>query len=114
MEGTTLHRTKVAAARGFQASGVEIARGQQVYYEAEGRWSTNRDGTTTDANGRSDNSGRLIGVVMNEYELGKPFFLGAKSSFSSPVDGRLYLRCHDAFHELADNDGHIVVRFSLQ
>lgn len=105
------HRTRVAAARGFQASGLEVAAGQRYSFQADGRWSTMTGGQDTDADGGADNSGRLVGVVMNAFDLGTPFLLGTRSSFVAPTNGRLYLRCNDPWHELGDNDGQIVVSF---
>ena len=51
---------------------------------------------------------------MNDFELGEPFLLGNESSFVSRTGGRLYLRCNDAWNALGDNEGQIVVRFSLR
>jgi hypothetical protein len=105
------HRTLVKAARGFQASGLEVVAGQRYNCQADGRWSTGAGCEMTDADGREDDSSRLVGVVMNGFKLGEPFLLGTSSSFVAPMDGRLHLRCNDAWNELGDNEGHIVVKF---
>lgn len=107
------HRTRVVAARGFQASGLTVAAGQRYRYQAKGEWSTAANEEGTDADGLGDDAGRLVGVVMQGDKLSKPFLLGADGSFEGPANGRLYLRCNDAWNELADNQGQIVVRFNL-
>jgi hypothetical protein len=107
------HRTRVVAARGFQASGVQVVAGQRYICEAAGQWSTGAGCESTDADGRKDDSSRLVGVVMNDFKLGKPFLLGNRSSFVAPMNGRLHLRCNDAWNELGDNEGHIVVKLCL-
>jgi len=113
LEGHHSHRTLVEAARGFQASGLEVVAGQRYNCEAEGQWSTGAGCETTDADGREDDASRLVGVVMNAFKLGEPFLLGTNSSFVAPMDGRLHLRCNDAWNELSDNEGHIVVKLCL-
>lgn len=112
LDGGQTHHSRVAAARGFQASGAEVVAGQQYSYEADGRWSTHSDSGSTDADGRADDSGRLVGVVLNGFKLGKPFTLGVRGTFEAPSTGRLYLRCGDAWNEVGDNEGKIVVRFT--
>jgi len=102
----------VQAARGYQATGVVVARGQCYDYEARGNWSTSADVRATDANGRVDGVGRLEGVVMRDYQLSEPFELGTSGSFSPSISGRLYVRCHDRWNRLADNRGALRVAFS--
>jgi len=104
------HTARVAAARGFQASGLTLSAGQRYHYRAAGAWSLSADGGVTDADGEAGR-GRLVGVVLSEMRLGKAFPLGVEGSFHAPADGLLYLRCEDAWNELADNQGHVDVTF---
>ena len=43
------------------------------------------------------------------FTLSAAIPLGADNMFTAPADGRLYLRCNDAWTELADNSGEIEV-----
>jgi len=108
------HRTRVVAARGFQASGVRVVAGQGYTVETDGRWSTDVNRDETDADGHEDHSGRLVGAVMDDFKLGEPFLLGTSDSFRAPADGQLYLRCNDAWNEIGDNAGQIVATFRMK
>lgn len=101
---------RIQAARGYQASGVRLAKGQAYGYSTQGSWSTAENRPVTDSNGDGGGRGRLIGVLMKDYELSQPFELGSRGSFIAPGDGKLYLRCWDAWNQLQDNSGSIVVR----
>ena len=57
----------------------------------------------TDADGGAEDSGRLVGIVMDTFELSERLLLGTGGSFRAPTSGRLYLRCNDAWNEVADN-----------
>ena len=103
------HKTRVVAARGFQASGLSVVAGEQYTYQTAGRWSTSAEPGDTDADGGAADGGRLVGVVMKGYELSEPLLLGTHGSFESPASGRLYLRCNDAWNEVADNAGQVEV-----
>jgi len=96
---------------GWQASGVKLQAGQSYDYVAQGTWRTSTSGDEVDANGHADGTGRLAGVVMKGFQLGKPIDLGARGSLVAPHDGDLYLRCKDAWNSIADNDGKITVYF---
>lgn len=102
--------TRVDAKKGYQASGLAVTVGQTYKYAAEGSWSTSTDSGLTKANGSTDQRGQLTGVIMKDYVLGEPFSLGDVGTFESPESGHLYLRCNDAWNEVQDNDGHVVVR----
>jgi hypothetical protein len=106
------HTTRIVAARGFQASGLSVVAGEQYTYRTDGRWSTVANAADTDADGGAEDSGRLVGIVMDTFELSEPLLLGTGGSFRAPTSGRLYLRCNDAWNEVADNKGQIAVRFS--
>jgi len=106
------HKTCVAAGKGFQASGVTVTSGQRYDFQAEGLWLLSADGQQADANGDQDRAGQLVGVVLNDCTLGEPFALGASGTLRPSTSGKLYLRCHDAWNEIADNTGQITVTIS--
>lgn len=103
---------KVLAARGYQGSALNVAAGRTYAYQADGAWSTAAGGPTTDANGDARGQGRLMGAVLSDFTLSEPFPLGAQGTFVAPASGKLYLRCHDAWSGLADNQGEVRVKLS--
>jgi hypothetical protein len=106
------HKTCVVAGKGFQPSGVTVTKGQRYAYEAEGRWSLSAEGRQIDADGDGEGAGRLFGVVLNDRTLSEPFPLGTNGTLVSPTSGKLYLRCSDAWNELADNTGQLNITIS--
>jgi len=109
--GTRYSTAKPTARYGWQASGIKLQDGQSYDYAAQGTWKVAATGEEVDANGNTDGTGRLLGVIMREFQLGEPFELGVRGSFVAPHDGDLYLRCGDAWNRIADNDGSITVYF---
>ena len=103
--------TRVEAKKGYQASGLSVTTGQTYRYDAVGSWSTSAHSGATEANGNADQRGQLMGVIMNGFQLGEPFSLGNVGTFESKATGHLYLRCNDAWNEVHDNDGRVVVKF---
>jgi hypothetical protein len=101
---------KVCADRGYQASGLVVSKGQHVRFRAAGQWRTTPDQPATSAAGDERGRGKLVGVLLDNYTLGEPFELGDEGRFTAQGNGKLYLRCHDAWNELADNEGTIMVR----
>ena len=113
---TTSARTisvPVLANRGWQATGLTVATGTQYAYSATGTWRTAKDAEPVDAKGGDDDAGRLVGVLMQDYRLGEEFKLGESGSFKAPADGHLYVRCRDAWNQLADNTGRITLKIKL-
>lgn len=102
----------IDAGKGFQASGVTVTSGQLYDFQAEGQWSLSMDGQPLDANGDKSRAGQLVGVVMSDRMLSEPFPLGTGGTLKPATSGRLYLRCHDAWNEIADNTGRIIVTIS--
>ena len=102
--------TRVAAGRGWQPSGARVTAGEHYHVSATGAWRTADDAEATSAAGRYDGAGRLEGVVLVDYQLGEPFALSDDATFIAPASGKLYLRCADAWHEVADNSGAVNVR----
>ncbi len=110
-KGTRRTSRKVEAQRGWQASGLRVSNGMAYDYVTKGTW-TISETSKVDADGADDGNGKLIGVVMKDFQLSEPFELGVKGSFVAPGDGDLYLRCRDQWHRMADNDGNILVYLS--
>ena len=86
--------------------------GQRISYSTIGTWSLNQDGEKLTASGALDGTGRLVGVLFQDYKLSEPFELGAEGTFVAPSDGKLYLRCRDDWTGLGDNTGETTVKFS--
>lgn len=110
--GRTL-RVGVAAGRGWQPSGLTVRPGTQYEYVAEGTWQIAGQPEPVDTDGDCRGRGRLMGVLMNDHQLGTEFELGARGSFQLATDGDLYLRCHNAWNELDGDRGHVSVKFQL-
>lgn len=105
--------SRIEAAAGWQPSGLEVTAGNEYAFTSTGTWKTAKDGKAVSADGDGDGRlGRLVGVTMKDFTLGEAFALGAEGTFIAPSDGRLYLRCHDRWNELADNSGRITVKLT--
>jgi hypothetical protein len=109
-DGSSSIQSRIAANRGWQPSGVVVSSDKKYDYSASGGWQTAKDATALSADGAGDSRGRLEGVIFNNFTLGEPFPLGAYGTFTPPGDGRMYLRCSDAWNELADNKGQMTVK----
>ena len=105
---------KVAAGEGWQASRLLVAADTEYEYAATGTWHVETDGEPVNADGQEDGRGRLIGVVFANHTLSEPIELGTFGSFTAPADGKLYVRCRDAWGKLADNAGSITLRIKEQ
>ncbi|MCA9123495.1 MAG: hypothetical protein H6822_03255 [Planctomycetaceae bacterium] len=104
--------TRVLAARGFQPTGVTITNGQRLTYQTTGKWKLSPTGQELDAAGNLDGGGLLIGVVLTDRTLSNPFPFGTSGTLEPPASGQLYLRCNDAWNEIADNTGQIDITIS--
>jgi len=101
---------KVDADAGWQASRVLVSKDTEYTYKSSGNWQVEEDGQTLTADGDENNIGKLVAVVFNdEYELSEPIALGIDGTFTSPADGKLFLRCRDSWGALADNMGRVTV-----
>ncbi len=100
---------KVAARYGWQATGVKLNSGQSFDYAAKDTWKLQGDGEDLTADGDASGRGRLDGVIMKDFSLGKPFELGTRGTCTPSQDGDLYLRCRDDWHKIGDHDGTISV-----
>lgn len=102
-------KQKVKSNRGWQATKLEAREGVAYDYVAQETWRINPDGEAITADGDSSGSGRLIGALFANFELGEPFELGAKGTFVAAREGQLYVRCRDDWNELGDNDGEVTL-----
>lgn len=103
----------IDAQRGWQATSVQVEAGIEYDYETKGTWKTASGGEAVDADGAADGVGKLEGVIYNDFSLSDPFPLGRAGTWKAPAAGRLYVRCRDAFHELADNSGKVTLKVKL-
>jgi hypothetical protein len=110
--GRTLTAT-IRAGRGWQPTGLTASSGTRYECAATGNWRIAGGAKAVDVKGDDRGRGRLVGVVMKDYRLGAEFDVGAQGSFQSPADGDLYLRCRNAWNELAEDSGRVVVKLKL-
>lgn len=106
--------SRIEAGRGWQPARMRVKAGEEIEYAAEGTWKTGPAKESVDADGEKDGSAKLIGVVFNDYKLGKPFELGTFGSFAAPSDGKLFLRCNDMWAQIADNTGRMSVKVKVK
>lgn len=114
LAGSASVTTKINAGEGWQPSNVSVAAGTDYEYTATGKWQMSKEGDSVDGQGDERGTGRLVGIVLKDYQLSKEFELGASGSFKAPADGQLYLRARDAWNELADNKGSLSVKLKAQ
>ncbi len=106
--------TYILANRGWQPSGLTVQKGDTYEFTATGTWKTAKDAEGVSADGDDEGRGRLVGVLMKDFELSEPFELSSAGEFTAENDGDLYLRCEDAWNELADNSGRVSVRLKYK
>lgn len=99
----------VSASRGWQATGVETKKGSRYDVLAKGNWKISEGTDALTADGRTTGKGKLVGAILDGYELSEPFELGEKSRFKAPENGHLYVRCNDNWSRLSDNSGELKV-----
>ena len=104
VSGSRKVKTKVEAQAGWQATKALVVAGTTYTYEATGKWQFEPTGEVN-ADGSSNGQGRLIGAILKDFKLSKPFELGTKGEFTAQGDGQLYLRCQDDWLSLGDNSG---------
>jgi hypothetical protein len=105
---------RINARNGWQCSRVSAEEGTEYDVAVEGTWRTAPDREFVSAQGHADGRGKLLGVIQaDDYSLSEPFEIPAYGTFKAPSTGKLYLRCGDAWHEIADNEGKVNVRIKL-
>ena len=117
---------RVAACRGFQATRVAVAKGEQYRISVEGTWhldpqraSVHGAGVSDEASLAADAKSRegLLGLaLMRDYRLVHESPLEQAGSQDSGVPwspdeaGHLLVRCLEPWHKLSDNRGVVSVR----
>lgn len=109
LSGSAEKTVPIKARAGWQAARVLVEPGTTYDVMAEGRWRIAAAGQPLDADGEADGRGRLVAAVFADFRLSAEVPLGREASFEPPVAGQLFLRCADAWTELADNDGELRV-----
>ncbi|WP_145053972.1 hypothetical protein [Lignipirellula cremea] len=107
--GANRTKTQVKAQAGWQPSGVRLDPNVSYDAAAVGNWTILADGEEITADGDSSGKGRLLGVIVRDFQMGEPFEIGCLGTFSTPTGGDLYLRCGDSWNRIADNDGELTV-----
>jgi len=102
-------KARVASAAGWQAAGIMVDRGTSYDIEAQGTWQLAPGAAPTGGDGDGSGHGRLVAAVFHDFTLTPPIPIGAKSTFTAPADGQLFLRCDDDWSQLGDNEGKIEV-----
>ncbi len=109
------HLATIQANRGWQSAKLKLNSGKKYEFVCKGEWQTSESGTPFNGSGRDDGNdagtGKLVGVIFDDYKLTKIIELGHNGSFIAETDGHLYLRCKDEFTELSDNKGELKVYF---
>jgi hypothetical protein len=103
----------IEAGKGWQPSRLLVKAGKTYDYSAAGTWMLSKKGRPLTADGDLAGSGRLVGILFDDYKLGKPFELGTYGQFTAPSDGQLLLRCKCKWTELADNSGKLLVKIKF-
>ena len=101
--------SRIRADKGWQPSGLKVVKGQNYRYTTDGMWQTADESEQVSADGAPSGTGKLMGVLFNDYQLGTPFELGVDGEVTAPDDGQLLLRCRDEWNQLSDNNGTISV-----
>lgn len=114
LQGTAGPTTTVLADRGWQPTAAMVTTDKTYEYTASGSWQLSKDGDNLGPAGRSDGKGRLVGAVMKDFELSKPFDLGAGGDLTPPTSGNLWVRCQDEWGELADNKGKVTFKIAIK
>jgi len=100
---------KIKAQAGWQPARVLVEAGERYDIGATGTWRIAAAGQPLDADGDTDGRGRLVATVFTDHRLSGASPLGRQAVLAAPAAGQLFLRCDDAWTELADNDGELTV-----
>ncbi len=122
LKGSVNVTAKVKAEYGWQPAGALVIEGTEYQYKATGSWRLGKEAPEHKAEGAEDGAGRLMAAVLttgdkekgSEYLLSKEFELGMEGTFKAPAAGQLYLRCRDAWGQLADNQGTMTVKLKAR
>jgi len=99
----------IKAKAGWQPSTLLVEPGDRLELAAAGTWTIAAAGQPLGPAGEPDGRGRLVATVFADYALTPEIPLGERATLEPPAAGQLFLRCADAWTELADNEGEISV-----
>ena len=105
------HLATIQANRGWQSARLKLNSGKKYEFVCKGQWQTSETGTPFNGSGDDAGTGKLVGVIFDDYKLSRIIELGQDGSFIAETDGHLFLRCKDGFTELSDNKGELKVYF---
>lgn len=108
-------------------TGIEFRTGDQVTISASGNVTAGRRAGVVSPEGGRQNAGAVFGattypvptagvgaligyIVSNNGQTSQPFYIGSQSTFTTPVDGRLYLMVND--DNYSDNSGSFSARIT--
>ena len=108
--GADMIDTDVDSRGGWQATKVEIVKGETYEYAAKGEWQTDPESELATASGLNG-AGRLLGAIYdnNNYQLSETIRMSERGKFVAETSGQLFLRCEDKWNELDDNKGRLKV-----
>lgn len=113
LRGKASVQSKIDAGRGWQPSRLTAKEGTKYACAITGSWKLEKDGPDIAPAGNETGQGKLVGILFDDYTLSNPFDLGNATDWTAPQDGKLYLRCHDGWCDLADNKGSVTVKWKL-
>lgn len=113
LRGKATVQNKIDAGRGWQASRLSAKAGTKYACTISGTWKVETDGAEIGPAGDVSGQGKLVGILLDDYQLSEPFDLGDITEWTAPEDGQLFLRCHDGWCDLADNKGSVTVKWKL-
>ncbi len=97
----------IQSARGWQSTGAIVEKGVTYETRCQGDWKHSPASPAVDANGEPGGNGKLIGVILKEFQLSEEFELGVEPDFTANADGVLYVRCQERLSQIADNEGEV-------
>ena len=106
--GSDMISTDIDSRAGWQATKVQVVKGETYEYVAKGEWHTNPESEAATASGLNG-SGRLLGTILNSYQLSETIRMSERGKFTAEADGQLFLRCEDKWNEIEDNKGRLKV-----
>jgi hypothetical protein len=115
LQGSSGPSSTIAANRGWQSTQALVSPDKTYQYTATGKWSLGKKGESVSAAGDDQRRGQLAAAVLRQndagdYELSRPFPLGAGGEFTPPQQGKLFVRCDEEWGKLADNTGSISLK----
>lgn len=110
VKGTASVQSKIDAKKGWQASRLLAKEGETYQFTLTGTWKLTAEGETISPASTEGETGRLAGVLFNDYELSEPFVIDIAQGWTAPSDGALYLRCQEGWGALQDNTGTVTVK----